>query len=48
MDSRCSAIPKGTANRKVSNGEQVKRLAYLAMLKKEGPDLTGYWQRHIK
>jgi hypothetical protein len=34
-------------NRKVSNGEQVKRLAGLAMSKKESPDFTGYWQRHI-
>jgi len=34
-------------NRKVSNGDQVKRLAGLAMSKKESPDFTGYWQRHL-
>jgi hypothetical protein len=35
-------------NRKVSKGEQVKRLAGLAMGKRESPDFTGYWQRHVK
>lgn len=35
-------------NRRVSNGEQVRRVAGLAMGKKESPDFTGYWQRHIK
>jgi hypothetical protein len=34
-------------NRKVSNGDQVKRLAGLSMSKKESPDFTGYWQRHL-
>jgi hypothetical protein len=35
-------------NRKVSNGDQVKRIMSLAMGKKESPDFTGYWQRHVK
>lgn len=35
-------------NRKLSNGEQVKRIAGLAMGKRESPDFTGYWQRHVK
>jgi hypothetical protein len=35
-------------NREVGNGDQVKRLAGLTMSKKESPDFTGYWQRHIK
>ena len=33
-------------NRRVANGEQVRRVAGLAMGKKESPDFTGYWQRH--
>src|SRR3954470_2232076 len=31
--------------RRVSNGEQVKRLAGLAMMRKQSVDFTGYWQR---
>ncbi len=34
-------------HRRMSNGEQVSRLAGLAMGKKTSPDFTGYWQRHI-
>lgn len=34
-------------SRRVANGEQVRRVATLAMSKKESPDFTGYWQRHI-
>lgn len=34
-------------NRRMSNGEQVNRLAGLAMKKGGSPDFTGYWQRHI-
>ncbi len=34
-------------HRRMSNGEQVGRLAALAMGKKMSPDFTGYWQRHI-
>ena len=35
-------------NRRVSNGEQTRTVAHLAM--KSGPsvDFSGYWQRHIK
>ncbi len=33
-------------NRRVSNGEQVTRLAGLAMKRKTSVDFTGYWQRH--
>jgi transposase-like protein len=32
-------------NRRMSNGDQVSRLAGLAMAKKASPDFTGYWQR---
>jgi len=34
-------------NRRVSNGEQVGRLASLAMKRGKSVDFTGYWQRHI-
>jgi len=33
-------------HRRMSNGEQVERMAALAMAKKASPDFTGYWQRH--
>jgi transposase-like protein len=35
-------------NRRVSNGEQVRRVASLAMSRKPSVDFTGYWQRHIQ
>jgi hypothetical protein len=38
--SRCS-------NRRVSNGDQVSRVAALAMKRGKSVDFTGYWQRHI-
>lgn len=34
-------------NRRQSNGEQVDRLAGLAMKRKPSVDFSGYWQRHI-
>ena len=34
-------------NRRASNGEQVNRLAGLALKQKPSVDFTGYWQRHI-
>src|SRR5262249_38289107 len=34
-------------NRRVSNGDQVKRLAGLAMMRKPSVDFSGYWQRHV-
>jgi hypothetical protein len=34
-------------HRRMSNGEQVGRLAGLAMRKRNSPDFTGYWQRHV-
>ena len=34
-------------NRRVSNGEQVSRLAGLAMAQKPSVDFSGYWQRHL-
>jgi hypothetical protein len=34
-------------NRRASNGDQVARLAGLAMKRKQSVDFTGYWQRHI-
>lgn len=35
-------------NRRVSNGDQVKRLAALAMKRGKSVDFTGYWQRHVE
>ena len=35
-------------NRRVSNGDQVSRLAGLAMQSKPSVDFSGYWQKHIK
>jgi transposase-like protein len=35
-------------NRRVSNGDQVRRVATLAMKRKRSVDFTGYWQRHIQ
>ncbi|HWA69551.1 MAG TPA: IS1595 family transposase [Rhizomicrobium sp.] len=35
-------------NRRMDNGAQVRQVAALAMGKKESPDFTGYWQRHVK
>ena len=34
-------------NRRVSNGEQVRRVATLALSRKPSVDFSGYWQRHI-
>src|SRR6202021_973901 len=34
-------------NRPVSNGDQVSRVAALAMKRGKSVDFTGYWQRHI-
>lgn len=33
-------------NRRVSNGDQVKRVAHLALKRGKSVDFTGYWQRH--
>jgi transposase-like protein len=35
-------------NRRSSNGEQVNRVAGLALASKPSVDFTGYWQRHIQ
>lgn len=34
-------------HRRVSNGEQVSRVAALAMMRKPSVDFSGYWQRHL-
>jgi hypothetical protein len=34
-------------NRRVSNGDQVSRLAGLATKQKPSVDFSGYWQRHL-
>ena len=34
-------------NRRVSNGDQVTRVAALAMKRGKSVDFTGYWQRRI-
>jgi hypothetical protein len=31
----------------VSNGDQVSRVAALAMKRGKSVDFTGYWQRHV-
>lgn len=33
-------------NRRVSNGEQTRAVAHLAMKSKPSVDFSGYWQRH--
>ncbi len=33
-------------NRRVSNGDQVSRVAALALKHGKSVDFTGYWQRH--
>jgi hypothetical protein len=33
--------------RRLSNGEQVNRVAGLAMVSKRSVDFCGYWQRHL-
>jgi hypothetical protein len=33
-------------NRRISNGEQVNKIAGLAMKRKPSVDFYGYWQRH--
>lgn len=35
-------------NRRVPNGEQVQRVAKLALGRKKSVDFGGYWQRHVK
>jgi hypothetical protein len=34
-------------NRRVSNGDQVNRIAALALKRGKSVDFIGYWQRHI-
>ena len=34
--------------RRLSNGEQVNRVAGLAMVSKPSVDFCGYWQRHVR
>ena len=33
-------------NRRISNGDQLRRLTKLATMKATSPDFVGYWQRH--
>ena len=35
-------------NRRISNGDQVSRVAALAMKRGKSVEFTGYWQRHIQ
>jgi len=35
-------------NRRTANGEQVNRLAGLALKAKPSVDFSGYWQRHVE
>jgi hypothetical protein len=34
-------------NRRTANGEQVNRIAKLALSQKQNVDFSGYWQRHL-
>jgi hypothetical protein len=34
--------------RRVSNGDQVERVASLALTQKPSVDFSGYWQRHLE
>jgi len=34
--------------RRVTNGEQVRRVTQLALTRGPSVDFSGYWQRHIK
>jgi len=34
-------------NRRASNGDQVARIAGLAIKQKQSVDFTGYWQRDL-
>jgi len=38
--------PHGVRTTAISNGEQVHRVAGLAMVAKRSVDFCGYWQRH--
>jgi hypothetical protein len=38
----------GGNNRRVSNGDQVSRVAALAMKRGKSVDFTGYWQLHVQ
>jgi len=48
----CSAMRRkahgGRDNRRVSNGDQVSRVAALAMKRGKSVDFTGYWQLHVQ
>jgi hypothetical protein len=35
-------------NRRVLNGDQVNRIAHLALKRGKSVDFTGYWQRHVE
>ena len=35
-------------NRRVANGDQVRRVAGLALGRGKSVDFSGYWQRHVK
>ena len=35
-------------NRRLSNGEQVNRVAALALSNRPSVDFSGYWQRHVR
>ena len=42
-----SKVKRREDNRRLSNGDQVSRVAALAMKRGKSVDFTGYWQRHI-
>jgi len=43
-----NAIKSLSINRRMSNGEQTRAVAHLAMKRGPSVDFSGCWQRHIK
>jgi hypothetical protein len=44
----CGALDRiSSPNRRISNGNQVNRVAALALKRSKSVDFTGYWQRHV-
>jgi hypothetical protein len=47
----CGMLKRGLGegdNRRLSNGEQINRLAALSLKRGKSVDFGGYWQRHSK
>jgi hypothetical protein len=51
QENTCATEVRGirpSDNRRVSNEDQVSRVAALAMKRGKSVDFTGYWQRHFQ